>query len=589
MIMEMFSSLLLIMDSLDKIVQEIEEENASGRVKAIDVFRSMLNQPEMIAINSIQKTETESSSSFSTFTINLPRPVLQADTIQLVNANIPQCVQNIPDTATTFWYYRLSEYSGKAPNPDNLFCVRLLPTTYKQEYITNATQYGFNKTFCTYQELADELAKACAKDVGVFNYGSYDYLFQKVYEFPYLANEITVPYNASLNKFQCVGTSAQLQLAYRAWNSTTTYSLDDVVYQGTSTFKSLQNTNLNHNPSSLGSVWWVRVNSEIVAPYSATTPYGVGRYVSFNNQLYRSLIPTLNVSPPNATNWTIPDAGQINYRYLVAGYTDPNVAFLQNGVYRTWNPLTMYEAGQIISYNNVFYQAVYQNTNTLPTTVAAWTITTILPPIVGLAACSQAADLIEASFTTGFYQPFPVGVAGQPFSPVPKRLLNSILGFTWNGKMIPEKLANIPIVSTIASSDTELFNRLRPIPLYIVSVPTVGLGAAQSSLTQTFTAEGYCNLVYSSLLSIYATMMGGSTVDTQENTGLLAMGTMNCGNLGVSFFQPSINNPLTIFTGDLYSITFELKDEFGEPYVFTNNAVVSLVMKVTYKKSVSIE
>ena len=56
------------MDSLDKIVQEIEEENASGRVKAIDVFRSMLNQPEMIAINSIQKTETESSSSFSTFT-----------------------------------------------------------------------------------------------------------------------------------------------------------------------------------------------------------------------------------------------------------------------------------------------------------------------------------------------------------------------------------------------------------------------------------------------------------------------------------------------------------------------------------------
>jgi hypothetical protein len=91
-------------------------------------------------------------------------------------------------------------------------------------------------------------------------------------------------------------------------------------------------------------------------------------------------------------------------------------------------------------------------------------------------------------------------------------------------------------------------------------------------------------LVYSSTLSVYASVVGGSTLDTQQNTNLLAMGTMNCGNLGISFFSPFISNPLLISGGDLYTITLELKDEFGEPYVLTNNAVASFVLKITYKK-----
>jgi len=38
---------------------------------------------------------------------NLPRPILKVEGIQLLNANIPECTQNIPDTACVFWYYRL--------------------------------------------------------------------------------------------------------------------------------------------------------------------------------------------------------------------------------------------------------------------------------------------------------------------------------------------------------------------------------------------------------------------------------------------------------------------------------------------------
>lgn len=581
----MFSSVLFIMDALQQIVQDIEEENAKNKVRAVDVFRSMLNQPELIAVNSLQRTDIRTSSNFSTFTINLPRPVLQAETMQLVNANIPQCVPSIPDTATTFWYYRVSEYSGKVPNTENLFFVRLLPSYYKPEFISNSQNYGQNKTFNSYPELAQELQLACSNDLGYYNVGANTIAG---YDFRYLPNEISLPYNASMNRFQCIGTNAQLQLAYKQWSSATTYAIDDVVFQGTTTYKSLQSGNLNNNPSTQPT-WWVQVNGEIVAPYDAATPYPANRYVAFNNLLYKSIQPVLNVSPPNTTYWQlIAEEQQVNYRYLVTGYNDPNVVALQNSAYRTWNQYALYETGTIVAYNGSFWEANYQNQNT-PPALPAWSPTFIPPLIVGLNACSREADMVETG-AIGLRYPFPEGIPGQPFNPSPKRLLNSILGFVWNGVFNPQDLQTIvqaPYINFIPTEITDLYNRLRPVPLYTTAV-ALGLGSQQSTLTQTFTAEGYANLVYSSILSIYATFIGGSSVDTQDDTGLLAQGTMNCGNLGISFFQPAINNPLKVMTGDLYSITFELKDEFGEPYVLTNNAVVSLVMKVTYKKSTPI-
>jgi hypothetical protein len=78
--------------------------------------------------------------------------------------------------------------------------------------------------------------------------------------------------------------------------------------------------------------------------------------------------------------------------------------------------------------------------------------------------------------------------------------------------------------------------------------------------------------------------VGGSTLDTQDNTNLIAQGTMNCGNLGVSFFAPYVETPLLIGGEDIYTLSFTLKDECNDDYVLTNNAVVSMVLKVTYKK-----
>jgi hypothetical protein len=197
--------------------------------------------------------------------------------------------------------------------------------------------------------------------------------------------------------------------------------------------------------------------------------------------------------------------------------------------------------------------------------------------------------MIESGVITGFRSPFPEGIPGQPFNIHPRRLLNSILGFTWNGMMTPSVLQNIAqdgFLNYIPTTTTALYNRLRPVPLYTTPRALAALGAEQSTVTQTYTADGYCNLVYSSIVSIYTSIVGGSTLDTQQNTNLLAMGTMNCGNLGISFFAPFINNPLLVNGSDIFTIVIELQDEFGEPYLLTNNAVASFVLKVTYKKDI---
>ena len=59
---------------------------------------------------------------------------------------------------------------------------------------------------------------------------------------------------------------------------------------------------------------------------------------------------------------------------------------------------------------------------------------------------------------------------------------------------------------------------------------------------------------------------------------------MNCGNLGVAFWSNYVDNPLLQVNDDIYSIRIEFRDEFGEPYMLSNNAVATLSFKIKYKK-----
>jgi hypothetical protein len=629
------------MDVLNEIVDEIEEEQARGIVPGYRVLRSMLNQPSLLTINSLNATNlTTSGNGFNTFSVALPRVIFNVNSIQLVNANIPQCTPNVPDRACVFWYYRLSEYSGKVPNPQNLYFVRLLPSYYKQENITNPTKYGYNRTFVSYPDIATQLALACASDLSRDNQIKLGIYQDGTYELNFIPNDISITYNSSINLFQMTGSAATYQLGYKYYASGTTYNLNDVVVSGGQTYRSIQGSNTGHTPST-NPLWWVLVYVDVVAIYSATTPYFVGRYVSYNNQLYKCIANTLGNLPTNATYWTLQSDLAINYRYLVAGYGDPNVALAQGTGSVQWNPYALFENGVLVQYNGKNYQALYQNQNSTPfptsfsyvwNTTKKFSIGDVVlysgtyyiataisvnqtpsvfssywsqqawsqytsgiapPPVYGLNAISQATDMQDSSFDYGTLCPFPEGIPGQPYDPTPQRILNSILGFVWNGVMTPSVLGGViqqqDYLNFVSTATSLLYNRLRPIPAYITSRSS-GLGAGATSLvSQTYTADGYANLNFTSIVSVYTTIAMGSTMDTQQNTNLLATCPMNCVNLGVSFFEPKIANEIMLRGMEMDTISITMLDEFGDPYIVTNNGVVSITLRLTYKDRIEIK
>ena len=123
-------------EQLAEIVKEIEEEQALNRTSAVQVFRSALNQPELVSLSSANATANGASYGYSQFDVSMPRPIYEADTLQLLTANIPLCTQNIPDTACVFWYYigSVCQHCSKYGEP--VFCetaavvlqTRVLPT-----------------------------------------------------------------------------------------------------------------------------------------------------------------------------------------------------------------------------------------------------------------------------------------------------------------------------------------------------------------------------------------------------------------------------------------------------------------------------
>ena len=657
-------------ERLKDIIEEIEQEKAN---KINAAFRSTLNQPNLVAISSANATIGNSGDAFSKFTVDLPRPILEAETLELLNANIPQCNPNIPDTACAFWYYRLSEYSGKVPTLNNLYCVRLLPSYYKKEFINNAANYGYNVTFNSYDDVSTQLALSCVNDLGYTNSLNINNPpeIQSTFKSQFCPRDVSVFYDSTINKFRMTGLNADEPPVFEAWDNTTAYVVGDRVVStlypagGVPTSFVCVQANTNQKPNAAITTYWVADNMPIIAEWVNTTIYDAGRLVEYNGLIYVSKVATTGDQPDTSpTDWEEFDIEATGYwnRYLIAGFNDPNVAIAQGRFFQPYDAYTLFEVDTVVEYQGQYYKALQQTFGDAPPNATYWelqstsistmtgngatatiscnnsggligigdsvfiidssndgfntihdyivedpyvvtgatatsvTITAIptmrgtgtggllclaYPKLMGLNAFSKQFDMNVAVDT------IPVGIPPQPFNPAPKRLLNSILGFTWNGQMTPSLLANIvpDEVNEIPTTTTALYNRLRPVPYYIVEpLDVLGASLEGAFTSTTYTAEGYANLVYSSIISIYASIVAGSTLDSQENTNLLALGSMNCGNLGISFFAPFINNPLSVNGGDLYNITVELKDEFGEPYVLTNNAVASLVLKITYKK-----
>lgn len=835
---------------MDKKLEELIDEIAQQEVVASNPVKPF-NQPDLIAISSVNRTSDDiTQNGYSSFSVNLPLPAIDVKSLQLLQTNIPQANPSIPNTACVFWYYRLSAYSGLTPSLDNLYYVRLLPTNYKQEYIYEPAEYGYNQTFNSYSAVATQLVKSCKTDLLLNNVNALvdfqDEDFQTNAYVPFLPDDISITYDTASNKFKMTGLNTEVayipynnteayvigdlvagderkkafrnivscigvnpngttfsawvsgtnyvvgsvitfnnivyQLAvdgenvnqnpatqtpahynrlgralppssYTAWVNGTNYNVGDVVRENSSVYVLFNNgENVNVAPSLQPLHWviqptqirvstfWKRVFIEVVGEWYAGLLYPTGTIVEYEGDLYQSKSSSdsaFGSLPTNTTYWNT-FATDNWYRYLITGYEDPIVRKMQGELFNVewnstrtynvdavvkydgmsyiatktnrgvipalssisdWNNAITYIINDVVSYNGVIYNAKNTSTNQIPSStsvfwipqtsvssnppLAVWSVSTTYtqfqvvsylglmyvstfagnntgavpnvsgrwalrnyvdwtngssynigrlviydddlyqslinsnttpttnednwlflgspinawsyadaPLRTGLYGLTAKYDMTEFIGNSGVLLNFPYGVGGQPYNPVPKRLLNSILGFTWNGIFNPAELTNISPSDIAVLTTTKqplLYNRLRPIPDYRTSIapPTppleTELGQDKSAtISLTYTADSYANLVYSSIISIYADVVKASSVDTQGATRLLALTSMNCGNLGIAFWSNYIENPLLKVQGDIYSVFIEFRDEFNEPFVLPNSAVATLTFKLNY-------
>ena len=389
---------------LSKVVEEIEEEKARGRVSAVQVFRSMINQPALVSLSSANATDVGSVNSYSSFNVNMPRPILSAATLQLIDAVIPLPTANIPDTACAFWYYRLSAYSGLIPNQDNLFFVRLLPSYYNQEFILNASNYGYNETFTSYSNVATQLALACSNDLALTNQ---IYLLNNGgaavatddYQVKFMPNDISITYNSNINKFQLTGSNVTTPFATDAWASSNTYASNAVVYYNSAftiphlaVYQSLQASNSNQNPVA-NPTWWKQIQSEVVQPWSIDTQYRAGQLVFHNlysdSNIYRAKYDTHLNGPGASANqpWAALRYYQLNDVVLRTGGSGswvcirPNTAIDPTGVAGpgtwldyAWSSGVTYPINCRVLYNNtsIYQSVIANNIGNTPVSSSKW-------------------------------------------------------------------------------------------------------------------------------------------------------------------------------------------------------------------------
>ena len=470
------------MNAIKGILNELEKEIEVKK----SIYHSYINQPSLISISSdtsIIKEFNTNNTAFYTFTCNIEKPPINVKSLQLLSANIPQAKgYSFDDTELIFPYYRLKTQLNVAgntiveePSIDNLYYVRLLPSYYPSNIIPNAQNYGFNKTFNNYQELSNELAKACQNDL----------LYTNINYSKFTPNDVTIRYNETFNKFEMIGNNIynRIDAGYPpVWDVDATYNTNDIVFYSGSFYISLIDNNINEEPVYLT-----------------------------NWQLYEETPTTI---------WNT---------YLVCGYDDPNFYTLQQDINQ-----------QINDGNADFFYGQYGLNNI-------------------------------------------VSIPSQPYKR--GKSLAKRIGFTWNGVYNWQQSNTIePFLYTQGSSMPLLWNRLRPIPPYelIVDVGATPIPNNNPYTQNTYIADDYCNLVYSSIINIYSDITSASSFDTQSKKNILAIAPLNCSQLGISFVNNFIDNPLTKINSDIYQIRIELRNEIDEPYYISNNGIITLMFKLTY-------
>jgi hypothetical protein len=147
-----------------------------------------------------------------------------------------------------------------------------------------------------------------------------------------------------------------------AWSATTSYSAGAQVDFGGSIYTSLQNSNLNNQPSTSPSFWQTTGGtSSFIGDWNSSAVYQIGNQVidvAGGGGYYIALVANTNKQPSaNPSDWQLITAGNLN---SYAG---------------NWSNATAYTVGQTVSYQGSLWVAVAGSTNQTPSTTSSyWTL-----------------------------------------------------------------------------------------------------------------------------------------------------------------------------------------------------------------------
>jgi len=293
--------------------------------------RPFLNQPDRVFISSqddqsqvISQTDVQEQT-YSQFSIELTKPLLNVKSVQLISATIPQGGLSIPDEELVFWYYKGTKaqmLAGTYFASSNLHYVRILPSYYKPELVYNYTATGYsewvstttyaNGAIITYngrQYVSIQAGNLNQNPATQTAYWTYQANVELIARSTYAFNRAYTNYD-DLDSVLALSTSVDPFYNYsynqiKAWSATITYSRLQIVTYLSNNYLSLQSSNLNKNPATQTSFWQL-MTGEYTLP--SFIPNDI--QLDYDSVTGKFLMICTNVS---------------THYYVAAGYNDTNV------------------------------------------------------------------------------------------------------------------------------------------------------------------------------------------------------------------------------------------------------------------------
>lgn len=361
--------------------------------------------------------------------------------------------------------------------------------------------------------------------------------------------------------------------------------------------------------------WWYKLRSVAQANrgvFDLGTNYIPGDIVSYNTNTYACKVENSTTLPSNTTYWTqiiLPadttrpnyydlNPYHLNYVFLSPTWFFPP-DFIANGNQLYFNRTFQDYADLVLALNYCMLQA--QGNNNAQNDIS-FQYDDVLNKIIMIPN--------PANITAGYYY-LPCGYedpniplfmassatslqyginylgigtsAPSSFPYTSQSLLNTRLGFTWNGRFPNPFLSSNPWSDSLFLAS--LYYYLRKSDPYFAGPPPLQFNQ------NVIIANNYADLVNTSCVRIYADFTLGSTQDSLGSTspegtpttqGLLSIVPVNTNNLGVGFYQNNFDNPLTKIPPNITEIGITMLTDQGTPFYLPNSATVLLELGITY-------